>query len=193
MLGQFVTEGHRLRVLEVREPGAVRVDMQDGLIQECLLQIRDGQGDRSGPIPQVQTEVRRHLVVAAAPRTKPSPEIAEALDEVALDRRVDVLVGGVGKHTTGRDVRSEAIECNDDGRELLFRQQPGTLEHRSMGASLRDVVRRKPPVEVRRQAQCCHGIRGTLRESAAPQARRLGIGHGALLWSAMRRSEAQSA
>ncbi len=123
VLGQLVSEGDRLRPLQMGESrcGVERVafrlggddgrEFQDHLLQDARL------------VPQVELEVRGHLIVATAARPQPATEFgAEAFQQAPLDRRVDVLVRLGRQELPGTDVGQQIVEAGRHGHEVVVGQ-----------------------------------------------------------------------
>jgi hypothetical protein len=184
VLGELMTERDGLGMLQVGEAGRVRRYMLRRLVEECALQVGDGQRDAPDLVAQVQPEVGGHLVVPAPTGAKLAAEVAKFADQRPLDGGVHILVGRVGNERPCEDLDGELVKGAHDGRQLRVREEPGTVEHPRMGTRLLNVVGGKAPVEVRRQAQRSHGFRRTAGEPSAPQAGGLLIGQEVLLCSA---------
>ena len=86
-----MTKGDRLRDLQVGEPRHDRVGVLLGLGQQCFFQC--GQGDQEvidrGPYPE--TNVGRHLIIAATCRVQPFAGITDHVSESFLDVQVNVF------------------------------------------------------------------------------------------------------
>ncbi len=178
VLGQLVAERHRLGVLQVGEAGGGGVDVALGLVDERLLQIGQGEDHAAGLGAQVEPEVGRHLVVAAAPGAELAAERAEPLDQAALQRGVHVLVGRRRREVPAGDVALEPVEGLHHLRELVVVQQPGPVQDAGVGPRRGQVVRRQPPVEVHRQGQRGQRVGRPALEPATPQPQRAGLlGH----------------
>ena len=175
VLGQFVPERHRLRALQVGEAGRRVERVPLGLsgqrrreFERHLLQV-------ARLIAQIQPEVGRHLIVAAAARPQPTAELgAEPLQQAPFDGGVDVLVSLGRQECPGRRRRQQPVETGQHRDQIVVRQQPGTVQGARVRLALLDVVRRQHPVEVHRQAQLGHGVGRPAREPAAPQPDLLG-------------------
>ena len=91
---QMVREQHRLGALHVRVARQVHVGRFLGPPQEHGLELVDARRLHAALAAQEQSEVERDLVVAAAAGVQLGARRAGDLGDPALDRRVDVLVGG---------------------------------------------------------------------------------------------------
>ena len=72
---------------------------------------------------QIQTKIEGDLLVARATRVQPPAGLADALDELALDERVDVLVRGpVELRRIGTHRFAQIVQRRDDLRHFVRRQ-----------------------------------------------------------------------
>ena len=142
MFGEFMAEGDRLRVLQVREAWGDRVRVLGRLAIECFNQIKHGECDLRSGVPQKQTKVGGDLIVTAAARAQFAAEIAEFVNEHPLDSGVDVLIGRDGLSSSGQDLGAELVDGLFDAYQLVVVQQPGARENVRVCASLLEVVGR---------------------------------------------------
>ncbi len=87
----MMTEGHRLRGLQMGEAGHHRVGMLQRTIDQCPLQRRKGRIDLVDGIAHEQTEVGRDLVVARTRGMQAAGGRADQLAEPALHIHVNVF------------------------------------------------------------------------------------------------------
>ena len=80
------------------------------------------------PPPQVQPEVERHLLVARPAGVQPPAGVADALDELALDERVHVLV--VGARRSAPDWRARPARIASRPATIAVRRRPATARRR---------------------------------------------------------------
>ena len=83
-------------------------------------------------------------------RSRPPSSAPTTLDQSSLQRAVHVLVGGAGANVAALDSPVELVEPRA-GAELGPARAARPWQHSRMGARAREVVRRQPPVEVRRR------------------------------------------
>ena len=99
------------------------------------------------PPPKIEPQVERHLLVARASGVQTFAEIADALDELALDKRVHVFVGAVDE----RGFAASPLEDIDERRGHLLGL--GLAEHARAGKPLdpreaaRHIVFEETPIE----------------------------------------------
>jgi len=94
---------------------------------------------------------------------------AEPLQQAALQRGVDVLVGDGADEGAVGHVRLELVEPGDHARQLVLGEQSRLVQHARVGAGTGDVVGRQPPVEVDGRGQLRQGLGGAVGETAAPE------------------------
>ena len=107
---QMVREQHRLRPLEVRVAGEVHVGGFLGPAQQHRLELVDARRLHPALAAQVQAQIERDLVVAAAAGVQLGAGRARDLGDAALDRGVDVLVGGRERERARRELLLDAAE-----------------------------------------------------------------------------------
>ena len=91
---QVMREQHRLRRLQMRVAGHDDVGVCRGERGQARAAGRcSSVEDAADLVAQVQAQVERHLVVAAARRVQLAAGRADLLDQPPLDGHVDVLVG----------------------------------------------------------------------------------------------------
>ena len=162
---------HRLGVLEVGPAGHGHAEVPGRLVDQRVHDVQDEPGDGAGLVAQVPAEEGDDLVVARPPRAQPTADLgAGPLDEPALQRRVDVLVGGVRAEVAARDVGVQPVERVEHGRERGVVEQPGGVQDPRVRTRPGDVVPGQPPVEVRAPRQLGERVGGSTGEAAAPEA-----------------------
>ena len=174
---QVVRQQHRLGVLEVRAARHGHPEVPLGLRRQRLDQLAHQLGDLAAVVAEEQPEQGRDLVVAGPAGPEPTAEVgAEALDQPALQRGVDVLVVGLGDELTRGDVGGQGVDAVEERRQAVVVEQPGAVQHRGVRLRAGQVVRREPPVEVGRAGQLGERRGRSGREPATPQAGRLLVG-----------------
>ena len=86
-------------------PGRYASPTSDRAIEQHLLQAEDTGGNAAELALAPQPQRRRDLVVAAPPGVQLAADLAGDLGDPSLDRRVDVLVGGLRTRTSRRRAR----------------------------------------------------------------------------------------
>ena len=145
---QQMPERDRLGVLHVRHARRSDLDVGTRLAGERVGERGDLAHDTAHGVAQVQPQVGRHLIVAAAPGSQLAAERAEPLEQPAFERGVDVLVLDRRAESACGDVGFEPVERTEERLQLVLGQQPRAMQHPGMGPAARDVVRRQPPVEL---------------------------------------------
>ncbi len=166
---QLVREQHRLGVLQVRHPGGGHACVPFGLAEQGGLQLGQPGNDHAHVVPQVQPQVRGHLVVAAPPGAQLAAEGAEPLQQPAFQGRVHVLVGGGGAE---RAVAAGAVEVVQGAQHRVpfgLGQQPGAVQRPGVRAGGQQIVGGQPPVELHADRQPGQRIGRPGLEPAAPQ------------------------
>ena len=108
---------HRLGAPQVGVGRHQRVAGLLGLADERRDDAHDRRSDRGQPAPQVEPQVERDLLVARAAGVQALAGVADALDQLALDPGVDVLVVAL-RRTADRCARrrASAVRAPIDGR-----------------------------------------------------------------------------
>ena len=145
---QLVTERDRLGALQMRiarhDGGAVRF----GLRQQRVNQRADFAGERGRFVPQVEPDVERDLVVAAAGGVQPFADVADAARQFGLHEHMNVLRFGIDLQRAGFQVAQDGVQRVDDpvgvglGDDVLHAEHGG-VRHRAA-----DVLPEHPAVEV---------------------------------------------
>ena len=161
---------HRLRRLQVREPG------HDG----GGLGLRPGDEDRlqalQVPVQSVQgvahphLEIGGHLVVARARRMQAAGGLAHQLGQARLDVHVDVLQGALELETAVLDLGQDVVQAADDGIAVLLRYNAPVHQHGRVGLGAGDVLGVKALVHVDRGVDLLHHLGGPRLEASAPEA-----------------------
>ncbi len=176
---QRCADENRLRAAHVRVRRHDGVLRALGLIGEGTDEIGDrGRGARN-PAHQVASCVDRDLLVARSPGVQPAPGVADALDQLALDERVHVLVGGVREaRRIGDHGRAHVIEPAHDRGNVGGLEHAGLAERLGPGLAARDVVLDEPAIDRERLAVVEDVLVRLSGEPAGPQRRgRRALGH----------------
>jgi hypothetical protein len=136
----MVTDGHRLRPLEVRVTRHRQPGVSPRLGSQSLHQLCERASDRGARCPAVESQVQRHLVVPGAPRVQPGAGLRRQLGEPALNCRVDVLVRLLEGEAAVLDLRRDLAQPLLGGLELLFAEKTGGAQATSVGNRTGDVV-----------------------------------------------------
>ena len=110
---QVMSDRHRLRPLQVRIAGHRRLCLGLGAVQDDARERTDRVDGLGACVLDIEPHRGRDLVVARAAGV----DLPAERTELPLDRRVDVLVGGID----GLD----RVERRDDLGELVVREDPG--------------------------------------------------------------------
>lgn len=111
---QMVREKHRLRVLQVREAGHDRARMGVGLRDQRPLKMAELRDQGVDFAAQVEPDIERDLVVAAAGRSERARPLRRAFNERALDVHVDVFHRDVVAELPGVDAALDPVEFFPD-------------------------------------------------------------------------------
>ena len=131
-----VGEPHRLRALEVRVAREQRVDVLARAQGERALEPDEPALGGGRRVPQVEGEVGRDLVVAAAPRVEAPRDRADQVAEPRLDVHVDVLEARVVGEAALLDLRGDPLEAGDQGGGVGRGQDARGAEHARRGRSI---------------------------------------------------------
>jgi hypothetical protein len=158
-------------VLEVRHARRGRFHQSGGLFGQRAHQVRKVGREAARVVAAVQAQVGGDLVVAAAPGAELAAEFAEAFDQAALERGVDVLVGDGAGEGAARDVLAETVQSGQHPLQFGVVEEPRAVQYARMGFRGLEVVRGQPPVEADRRVQGFEGGGGAAGEAAPPQFR----------------------
>ena len=172
---EVVGEEDRLRPLQVGVARGEGVPVGLRLTRQHRRQLVDACGDPQGCRLQPEPEVRGDEVVAGASGMDLGPHVTQAVGDVALHRRVDVLVGDVEHEPALAEQVGGLAQRRLDQSPLLGRQDAGPLQRPGVGPGGSDVLAPHPLVERKRVAERLHRGGRTTGEPARPQ--RLAAGH----------------
>ena len=128
---QMVPKGDGLRPLQMGVARHDRVCPAVGLLAQHADQLHQLRPQRRDRIFEIQPNVQRHLIVAAAPGVQPFARVADARGQFAFHKGVDVLGVRVNGQRAGSQIRSDrgqpvadgfAVRCRDNA---LLRQHCG--------------------------------------------------------------------
>src|SRR5580658_322705 len=120
MRQELMSEQDWLRMLHVRHPRRWGVMMPLRLADQRELKLDQPGADDPHLVAQVEPQVGGDLVVSAAAGTQLAAELADALQQAALERRVDVLVMRRRPEATGPAGPPEVLERGDHPAELVI-------------------------------------------------------------------------
>ena len=131
-------------------------------------------------VAQVEEQVGRHLVVAAAAGVEPPRRLADLLGEPGLDIHVHVLERRVEREASVFDLLFDVLEPLEQRGLVLGPDQLAGPEHPRVSAGEAQVVARQRPVEMDRCREAFYRGVGRRLEPASPELPGSG-GHGANL------------
>ena len=124
------------------------------------------------PAAQIQPQIERHLLVARAAGVQPPAGVADALDQLALDEAVHVLVGtGDPRRVARAPPRGSPSAPPTIARASSARQHAGGAERLGPGEAAGDVVLEERAIEAERDAEVEGGRIGGRVEAAGPERR----------------------
>jgi hypothetical protein len=164
-----VGDEHRLGAAKVRvrrhqrRPGALGLpgkSADEG--HERVLQQRDAAAE-------VEPQIERHLFVARPPGVQPPPGVADALDQLALDEAVHVLVLSGDPRRVAPSFVEDRRQAGGDGRRVVAGQDAGRLQRIGPREAAGDVVFEQRAIEAERDAEVERGGIGSGVEAAGPE------------------------
>ena len=173
---QMMPEGDRLRGLEMGEARHHRSGMLERLGRERELERAKRAVDRADLVPDIEPEIRRHLVVARARGMQLAGHRPDQLGEPALDIQMNVLERAREFELAGLDLGHDLVEAAGDLLRLFGRDDAGRAEHGDMRLRGENIVPPQPLVEVDGGVYLLHDLGGTCGEAAAPH----GVRHDGL-------------
>jgi hypothetical protein len=165
-----VAEQHRLRALEVRVEGQDGVAVAPREDDERALHGADAGREDLARLHEVQAQVRRHLVVAAARGVQALAVLADELREAALHRHVDVLVGRERLEGVLVELERDALQALHDALDRGRRQDAGLPEHLRVRDGADDVLGPQAPVHGERAVDAVQRRVHAAGEAAAEEA-----------------------
>ena len=156
-----------LRVSLTRHDG-LRVSLRLG--SQRVDQLGDLDGDVADRVADPHAEHRSHLVIARTSRAQATADLrANPVDQAALHRAVDVLVGGCGYEGTVRDVPTQLVKPVQHGLQVGVGEESGPVQNLRVRLRGEHVIGGEHPVEVGRHGQRKHGLRRVAGKAAAPE------------------------
>ena len=118
---------------------------------------------------QVQADVQRDLIVAAAGGVQALSGIAEARGELALDECVDILRIRIDGKLSAVDIASDLLQSGADPVGLILRQDPACAEHRRVGDAALDILPVHPAVKGNRRIKVVCFLVDFFLEASCPK------------------------
>ena len=161
-------EGDRLRALQVGVAGQDGVEVLPGLFAEHPDELTQLPLQGRDLVAQIEAQVHRHLVVAAARGVQPLARVADPRGELGLDEHVDVLGLGVERQLSALDVMKDPLEPLNDRLAVLLCNHPALGEHGRVGDRPADVLPVHPAVERDGGIEVVQPLVRLLRKPACP-------------------------
>lgn len=158
----------RLGPLQVRVAGEDHVGIGFAARDERPLQFFEQLIDLVDRIADVELEVGGDLVVAAASGVQLASDIAELLDQPALDVHVDVFEFVAERQFAPLDLAEDLIECRLNPVRLVVGQQADGGEHAGVRFGAADVDVCQPRVKADRFGKGFHQFVGRGGETSSP-------------------------
>ena len=165
-----VGEPHRLRALEVGVAGQHRVEVLARAREQHLLQLVQARARGARGVAQVEREVGRDLVVAAAPGVQPRRGGADAVAQPRLHVHVDVFERRRRTETAPTRSRRRSRRARAAARRARPRRSaPRCTSISAWALGEPQVVARERAVEVDRRREALDGRVGVLAGSGPPR------------------------
>ena len=136
----MVTEGDRLRSLQVRIAGHDGIGVLRRLARDDLDQLHDEFFDVDDLFFEVELHVERHLIVTAARGMQALAVVADALRQLALDEGMDILRLHIKGQCAAFDIGEDVFQTLDDLLGALLRDDAASAEHGRMGDAALDIL-----------------------------------------------------
>ena len=143
----MVAEGDGLGPLQMGITWHDGAGMRQGLVAQDPDQIAQLTPQGRHRPPQVQADVQRHLVVAAAPGVQALARVPDAGGQLALDEGVDVLRLRVDDECPRAQVGGDARQSIPDGLPVGGGEDPLLRQHGGVGHAARDILLRHSAVK----------------------------------------------
>jgi hypothetical protein len=143
----MMSEENRLGTLEVRVAGHHDIAVEFGKIEERTTRFDDSLGDLEQSFAHPETEVERHLIVAAARRMESPRDRPDELVEAPLYAQVNVLVRQPEREALLFDLAKDGPESTSDRLRILPRDDSSLGEHGHVRERAQNIVARQPSIE----------------------------------------------
>ena len=137
---QMMPKADGLRALQVGVAGHNVARALLGLVAQHGDQLGDLPGKLGGGITQVQPDIQRHLIVAAAPGVQPFAGIPHAGGQRLFDKGVDILGGGVNFQRTAVQILQNRLQAFVDIVNILRGDDALLAQHSGMHHTAADVL-----------------------------------------------------
>src|SRR5205085_192774 len=158
----------RLGALQVRVTRQDHVALALGGREEGGLHVAQPAVDVVHGVADPKLDVGGHLVVAAAAGVELAADVAEALDEGALDVGVNVFQLYREGELAAVDLALDVVQGGHDLSGLVGAEQADLGEHAGVGLAGADVVGVQAAVEADRLGEGLDAVVGLAAEAAAP-------------------------
>ena len=139
---QVMAEGDGLRPLEVGVAGQDGGGVRLRLAAQDAHQLEKLRPQGGGGAPQIEADVQRHLVVAAAPGVEPFARVADAGGQLPFNKGMDVLRILVDGQRAGSEIGGDARQPVLDRLPVLGGKDPLFGQHGGVRHAARDVLLR---------------------------------------------------
>jgi hypothetical protein len=164
-----VREPDRLGALQMGVAGQDRVDVLARTLGQDAPQLRQAMTRGMRRVPQVQRQIGRDLVVAAATGVQAARNRPDALAQPRLHVHVDVLEARIELERSGLDLAQQLLQAGCDRVRVGGRDHAGATQHAGVGDRAANVVARQLAVELDRRGEALHARVGALAEASPPR------------------------
>ena len=130
----------RLGALQVRVPGNDRVDVLLGLVRDDRKQRTQLFDQLARLVAQIHPHVECDLVVSAARRVQPLPDVADALGQHLLDEHMDIFRIFVDGKLAAVKVVQDPLQRFDHRIGVFLRYDRTGREHGGVRHGTRDIL-----------------------------------------------------
>jgi len=163
---QIVRQKNRLRLLQMRVAGHDGGDFLFGHADQLLLERIEQADQPVRLVAQVQPNIQRDLIVAAARGMQFCARVSGAPDQLFFNGHVNVFVGGVENKTTLFHIGPDAFQPADDRLRVCAGNDARISQHRRMGNRTFNVMTIQAAVNMKGAGKALHaGSRGFLKSS----------------------------
>ena len=142
-----MAEGHGLGTLQMGVAGHDVPGALFGLVAQHGDQFFDLALDMPAGFPQIQADVQRHLVVAAAAGVQPLTGIAHAGGEGLLHKGVYILGVGVNFQCTAVQILQDRVQPLVNIVHILLGDNPLTAQHGRVYQAALDILLNHPRIK----------------------------------------------